>query len=100
MTIPHKAHFLSVANTFLAQVTLVVCSCVHQTVVALHRACVVTSFSSRYMILPMPHGSVLRIEPVKIRRDESDFECVASNSEGPDAIASASLEIYMEGQGQ
>ena len=52
------------------------------------------------MILPMPHGSVLRIEPVKIRRDESDFECVASNSEGPDAIASASLEIYMEGQGE
>ena len=73
---------------------------VRQTCVLLHRACVVASFSSRYMILPMPHGSVLRIEPVKIRRDESDFECVASNSEGPDAIASASLEIYMEGQGQ
>ena len=51
------------------------------------------------MILPMPYGSVLRIEPVKLRRDEADFDCVARNDEGEEDVASATLEIYMEGQG-
>lgn len=47
----------------------------------------------------MPHGSVLRIEPVKARRDDSPFECVATNGIGEPATAQASLEVYPEGQG-
>ena len=50
------------------------------------------------MIMDMPHGSVLRIEPVRIRRDESDFECVAENGIGVPKIAKAQLVIYTEGQ--
>ena len=47
----------------------------------------------------MPHGSVLRIEPVRARRDDALFECVADNGIGEPATASATLEIYPEGEG-
>lgn len=49
-------------------------------------------------MLEMPHGAVLRIEPVRIRRDEGDFECVAENGMGEPKVAKAILEIYPEGQ--
>ena len=53
----------------------------------------------RYMGIEMPHGSVLRIEPVRARRDDALFECVADNGIGEPATASATLEIYPEGEG-
>ena len=46
----------------------------------------------------MPHGSVLRIEPVKAGRDDSSFECIADNAIGEAATATATLEVY-QGQG-
>ena len=52
----------------------------------------------RYMVIEMPHGAVLRIEPVKSRRDDTTFECVADNGIGEPAIATASLLTYAEGE--
>ena len=49
--------------------------------------------------MDMPHGSVLRIEPVKSRRDDSSFECIADNGIGEAAMASANLEVYRDGEG-
>jgi len=46
----------------------------------------------------MPHGSVLRVEPVKSRRDDSVVECVADNGIGEPAVASANLDVYPEDQ--
>ena len=48
----------------------------------------------RYLIEEMPHGSVLRIEPVKARRDDATFECEANNGMGEPKVASASLHVY------
>ena len=48
---------------------------------------------SRYEVLSMPHGSVLRIEPVKERKDAHTFTCVATNEHG-EARANANLEVY------
>lgn len=53
---------------------------------------------NRYLTIDMPHGSVLRIEPVRPRRDDASFECVADNGIEEPAIASATLEVYPEGQ--
>ncbi len=52
------------------------------------------------MGIDMPHGNVLRIEPVRSKRDDAHFECVADNGIGEPATASASLEIYPEGEGK
>ena len=57
-------------------------------------------WTSRYLVVDMPHGSVLRIEPVKSRRDDSTFECVAENGIGEPAVASATLTVYEEGSGE
>ena len=46
----------------------------------------------------MPHGSVLRVEPVKSRRDDSVIECVADNGIGEPAVTSAKLDVYPEEQ--
>jgi len=55
----------------------------------------------RYSTLNMPHGSVLRIEPVKATRDDDDaVECVADNGVGEAATATAQLDIYHEGHGE
>ena len=48
----------------------------------------------------MPHGSVLRIEPVKANRDDTTFECEADNGIGEPAVASATLTVYPEGAGE
>ena len=50
----------------------------------------------RYVVVDMPHGSVLRVEPVKSRRDDSVVECVADNGIGEPAVASANLDVYPE----
>ena len=60
----------------------------------------VSANRQRYMQVDMPHGSVLRIEPVKARRDDNVFECVADNGIGEPATASARLDVYAEGQGK
>ena len=48
----------------------------------------------RFIITDMPHGSVLRIEPVRAGRDDATFTCVAVNGIGEPAKASASLQVY------
>ena len=47
----------------------------------------------RYLVSEMPHGSVLRIEPVKARRDDATFDCVAEGI-GEPAVMSAKLDVY------
>lgn len=54
----------------------------------------------RFVTANMPHGSVLRIEPVKSKRDDSVLECVADNGVGEAAVATAKLDVYPEGQGE
>ncbi len=54
----------------------------------------------RYLVVEMPHGSVLRIEPVKARKDDSEFECVADNGIGEPAIARSTLQVYPAGVGK
>jgi netrin-G3 ligand len=48
----------------------------------------------RYEIKDMPHGSVLRIEPVKSRRDNGKFTCQADNGYGTKVSTSAYLHVY------
>jgi len=62
---------------------------------AIHRLCMCVC---RYVVVDMPHGSVLRVEPVKSRRDDSVVECVADNGIGEPAVASANLDVYPEDQ--
>ncbi|XP_060083389.1 tyrosine-protein phosphatase Lar-like [Ylistrum balloti] len=49
---------------------------------------------TRYFIYDMPHGSVLRIEPVKARRDQATFSCIADNGIGVPARANSTLKVY------
>ena len=49
--------------------------------------------SSRYLIYNMTQGSVLRIEPVRPDRDDTEFTCVASNGVGRDDARTAHLEV-------
>ena len=58
----------------------------------------ITSGRQRYVVVDMPHGSVLRVEPVKSRRDDSLVDCVADNGVGEPAVASAKLDVYPEDQ--
>ena len=48
----------------------------------------------------MPHGSVLRIEPVRAIRDNTTFQCVANNGVGDVSEATATLTVYPEGSGE
>ena len=52
-----------------------------------------TKNHNRYEVMSMPHGSVLRIEPVKERKDTHSFTCVATNEHG-EARANAELSVY------
>ena len=49
---------------------------------------------SRYLISDFQGGSLLRIEPVRKKRDEGEVECVAENAHGDPVSAKASLTIY------
>ena len=54
----------------------------------------------RYYVIEIPHGSLLRIEPAKSRRDDGTVECVADNGSGDPVVASATVEVYAEGLGE
>jgi len=55
----------------------------------------------RYTVVAVPlGGSLLRIEPVKVARDDdSAVECVAENGIGEPETAAARLRVYRDGQG-
>jgi len=63
---------------------------------------------TRYSIVELSNGSVLRIEPVlavAARREEDIsthlvFECVAENSVGEPATASATIDVYAPDVGE
>ncbi|XP_036361663.1 receptor-type tyrosine-protein phosphatase F isoform X7 [Octopus sinensis] len=48
---------------------------------------------NRLVIKEMPHGSVLRIEPVK-KKDAGSYYCIADNGIGAKAKANATLEVF------
>ncbi|XP_042878649.1 tyrosine-protein phosphatase Lar-like [Penaeus japonicus] len=54
------------------------------------------SGNTRYMILNVPGGSILRIEPVKFLRDEATYECVAENTAGDTITAKAKLDVISD----
>jgi receptor-type tyrosine-protein phosphatase F len=56
----------------------------------------VTYATSRYQINDFTGGSLLRIEPVRKKREDSEFECVAENGVGDPVSAKATLEVYDE----
>ena len=51
-------------------------------------------FCCRYLISDFEGGSLLRIEPVRKKRDEGEVECVAENAHGDPVTARAALKIY------
>ena len=54
----------------------------------------INAFShQRYSVMDMLHGSVLRIEPVRLRDDGSIFFCVADNGIGDPVFCSATLVV-------
>lgn len=54
----------------------------------------------RYSVITIPHGAVLRVNPVSARRDDGLIDCVAENGLGDPATASATLQVYAEGLGE
>ena len=53
----------------------------------------------RYLIVDASDGAlVLRIEPVRARRDEDVYECHADNGVGTPAVARARLDVYPDEQ--
>ena len=53
----------------------------------------------RFSTFDMPHGSALRIDPVRAAWDDnSTFECVSDNGVGEAVTAEAQLNVYPEGQ--
>lgn len=52
--------------------------------------------SPRYLVIPQPSMSVLRIDSAKAGKDDAKYECVAENGVGDAVVASATLSIYPE----
>lgn len=52
--------------------------------------------TNRFLIIDVPNGSILRIEPVKLQRDEGIYECVAENPAGDNINAKARLEVLSD----
>ena len=52
-----------------------------------------TKHSRRYQVIDIDNGTVLRIEPVKGKRDNRTFTCVVRNDDG-EARSEASLLVY------
>jgi len=53
----------------------------------------------RYVIVDAGDGAaVLRIEPVRARRDNDTYECRADNGVGTAAVARARLDVYADQQ--
>ena len=54
----------------------------------------------RYVITALPDGgSILRVDPVRQNKDESDYECVAENGVADPVVAEATLTVFT-GQSQ
>jgi len=51
---------------------------------------------SRYLISDFEGGSLLRIEPVRKKKEAGAYECVAENGNGDPVSASAELTVYEE----
>jgi len=52
---------------------------------------------SRYVVHYYPNGALLRIEPVKLARDNANYECLAENGVG-DAVSAEATLIGHEGK--
>lgn len=52
--------------------------------------------NARLLVLQVPGGSILRIEPVKFGRDDATYECVVENAAGDTIKASAKLEVLTD----
>lgn len=50
--------------------------------------------SPRYLVIPQPSMSVLRIDSAKAGKDDAKYDCVAENGVGDAVVASATLSIY------
>jgi netrin-G3 ligand len=48
----------------------------------------------RYLVHDFEGGSLLRIEPVRKKRESGPYECVAENGVGDEVSVQANLEIY------
>ena len=57
------------------------------------------SSSKRYTVIDVSGGSVLRVKPVRARRDDGFVECVANNRVSEPATASASIHVYTADNG-
>jgi len=56
--------------------------------------------ANRYDIRNIDGGSVLRIKPVKARRDDGFIDCVANNEVSEPVTARASVHVYTQHSGQ
>ncbi|KAG0721323.1 Tyrosine-protein phosphatase Lar [Chionoecetes opilio] len=54
------------------------------------------SGNARLIVVQVPGGCILRIEPVKYQRDEAVYECVVENAAGDTIRASAKLEVLSD----
>ena len=50
--------------------------------------------SPRYLVHDFEGGSLLRIEPVRKKRESGPYECVAENGVGDEVSVQANLEVY------
>ena len=48
----------------------------------------------RYLISEFDGGSLLRIEPVRLKREAGSYECVAENGVGDQVSVQATLQVY------
>ena len=48
----------------------------------------------RYQVLDFPGGSLLRIEPVRRKPEQSQIECLAENGAGDPVYSKATLVVY------
>ena len=55
--------------------------------------------SKRYTIIDIAGGSVLRIRPVKERRDDGFWDCIANNGVSEPATAASRLHVYTDDNG-
>ncbi len=51
-------------------------------------------YARRYLVHDFEGGSLLRIEPVRKKRESGPYECVAENGVGDEVSVQANLEIY------
>ena len=53
-----------------------------------------SSLIFRYMVTELNGGSLLRIEPVRKKQEDTEFECVAENGVGDPVSVKAHLHVY------